>query len=79
MKIALIIMKGNYGAIDTNDSSCHGYYIINVSSSTYTLQSELSIDGQVIYSGEMLREGNYLFPFNINSNYYVLQITNLLT
>ena len=79
MNMYLIIMEGKYGAIDTNYFLCHGDYIIKFSSYTYTLQSELSIDGQVIYSGEMLREGNYLFPFNINSNYYVLQITNLLT
>ena len=25
MKIYLIIMEGKYGAIDNDDSSCHGY------------------------------------------------------
>ena len=48
MNISLIITDGKYGAIDTGDSPCHGYYIIKFSSSTYTLQSDLSIDGQVI-------------------------------
>ena len=48
MNMYLIIMEGKYGAIDTNDSSCHGYYIIKFPSYTYTLQSELSIYGQVI-------------------------------
>ena len=33
------------------------------------------IDGQVISSGEMVCEGTYLFPININSHYYVLQKT----
>ena len=28
MNMSLIIMEGNYGAIDADDSSCHGYYII---------------------------------------------------
>ena len=41
-------------AIDADDYSCHGYYIIKFSSSPYTLQEDLSIDGQVISSGEML-------------------------
>ena len=34
----LIIMEGKYGTIDTDDYSCHGYYIIKFSSSIYTLQ-----------------------------------------
>ena len=51
MNMYLIIPNGNYGAIDADNSSCHGYYIIRFSSSLYTLQSELNIDGQVISSG----------------------------
>ena len=51
MNVSLIITKGNYGAIDADNSSCHGYYIIRFYSSLYTLQSGLNIDGQVIYSG----------------------------
>ena len=54
-------MEVNYGAIDADDSSCHGYYIIKNKSYLYNLQSELSIDDQDIYSGEMVCEGNY-FP-----------------
>ena len=67
--MSLIIMEGNYGAIDDDDSSCHGYCIIQFSSYIYTLQVDLGIDGEVIYSGEMVFEGNYLFSININSNY----------
>ena len=52
MNMSLIIMEVKYVAIDTDDSSCHGYYIIKFSSLPYTLQSDLSIDGQVISSGE---------------------------
>ena len=48
MNMSLIITEGKYGAIDTDDSSCHSYDIIKFSSSPYTLQSDLSIDGQVI-------------------------------
>ena len=73
--MSLIILEEKYGAIDTDDSSFHSYYIIKISSYPYTLQSDLSIDGQVISSGEILCEGNDFFPININSNHYVLQIT----
>ena len=75
MNMYLIIMEGKYGATDAHNFSCHGYYIIKISSYPYTLQSDLSIDGQVIYSGEILCEGNDFFPININSNHYVLQKT----
>ena len=45
MNMSLIIMEVKYGAIDTDDSLCHGYYIIKFSSYLYTLQEDLCIDG----------------------------------
>ena len=48
MNMYLIFMEGKYGAIDTDNYLCHGYYIIKFSSYPYTLQSDLIIDGQVI-------------------------------
>ena len=44
-------MKGKYGAIYDDYSSCHGYCIIKFSSSPYSLQADFIIDGQVISSG----------------------------
>ena len=75
MNMYLIIREGKYGAIDTDDSSCHGYYIIKFYSFPYTLQSDLIIDGQVISSSKIVCEGTYFFPISINSRYYVLQKT----
>ena len=49
-------MEGKYGAIDNDDSSCNGYYIINVYSSKYNLKAELIIIRKVISSGEMVCE-----------------------
>ena len=75
MNMSLIIMEVKYGAIDTDDYSCRGYYIIKFYSYPYTLQADLSIDDKVISSGVIVCEGTYLFPININSHYYVLQET----
>ena len=61
MNMSLLIMEGDYGYIDADDYSCYDYYIIKISSFPYTLQADLSIDGQVISYGEMLHEGTYLF------------------
>ena len=77
--MSLTIMESKYGAIDTDDSSFHGYYVIKFYSSPYTLQEYLIIHGKVISSGEMVYEGNYFFPINVNSHYYVLQKLNPIT
>ena len=69
--MSLIITEGTDGSIDADDSAYHGWYIIRFSLSLHTLQSDLNIDGQVISSDEMVCEGNYYFPVNINSCYYV--------
>ena len=71
MNMYLIITEGKYGAIDTGDSSCRGYYIINFSSYPYTLQADLSIDGKFISSRDIVCEETYFFPINIYSHYYV--------
>ena len=74
MNTSLVIMEGKYVAIDTDDSSCHGYYIIKFCSYPYTLQADLIIEGKVISSDEILCEGTYFFQINIYPRYYVLQI-----
>ena len=68
-----------YSAIDTDDYLGHGYYIIKFSSSPYTLQVDLIIDGQVIPSDEIVCEGTHFFPININSHYYFLQKKTIST
>ena len=65
-------MEGGICALGADYYLCHGYYIIKFYSYPYNLQADLSVDGQVIYYGEMLCEGNYFFLVNINSLYYFL-------
>ena len=43
MNISLIIMEGNYCAIDSDDYSFNGYYIIKFYSYPYILQEGLSV------------------------------------
>ena len=78
MNIYLIIREVKYGAIDADGSSWHGYYIIKFSSSPYTFQADLSIDGQVNSSVEMVCEVYYSFSVNIDSNCYFLQQTKYI-
>ena len=76
--MSLVIVEGKYGAIDTDNYSWHGYYIIKFSLSTYTLQSDLSIDRQVISSGEILCEETYCFLVSIDFHCYVSQKTKYI-
>ena len=66
--VSLIITKGNYSFIDADNNSCHSYYTFRFYSSTYTPQSDLNIDGQVIFSDVMVCEGTYYFA--ITTNYH---------
>ena len=67
--MSLIVVEVKYGEIDTHDSSYHGYFIINSSSYTYTLQTDLSIYGHIISYREMVFEGTYLFP--VKNNFFL--------
>ena len=79
MNMSLIIIERNYGTIDADDYSCHGYYITNFSSTPYNLKSDFSIYGQVISLSEILLEGTYFLPTNINYNHYFYKKTNPIT
>ena len=69
MDVSLIIIEGNCSGIDADYYTSRGYYIIRFSSSLYTLQEDLTIDGQLIYSVGMVCERTSCFPININSHY----------
>ena len=61
-------IEGKCGAINPDNSSCQGYYIIKFYSFSYTLKADLRIDGQVISSSAVVCEVNYLFSINSNSH-----------
>ena len=48
MNMSLIITEGNCVAVYADDFTCNGYYITKFSSSTYTLQADVSTDGKFI-------------------------------
>ena len=54
---SLIFIEGNYSAVYSDDSTCHGYYIMRFSLYPYNLQLYFNIDGKFIYSGEVTYEG----------------------
>ena len=43
-----------YGAINTDETTTNGLYVIQLISEAYTLQNNTTIDGQVISAGELV-------------------------
>ena len=39
----LVVSEDNIGVIDAEEPSCHGYYIVEFSSTSYTLQKDFNI------------------------------------
>ena len=56
-----LVKSGIYGAINTYDTTTNGFYAIQFLSETYTLQNNTTVDGQVIYSGELFFKAQYIF------------------
>ena len=58
--MASLFQPGMYGAINTNDNTSNGFYVIKFLSEAYKLQSNKTIDGQVISAGELVVKAQYL-------------------
>ena len=68
--VASLVRLGIYGAINTDDTSTNGYYVIQLLSDAYTLESNTKIDIQVISAGELVVKAKYLCSIQENTNWY---------
>ena len=50
-----------YSAINTDETTTNGFYVIQFISEAYTLQNDTTIYGQVISAGELVVKSQYLF------------------
>ena len=71
--MASLIESGKYGAINTNDTSTNGFYVIKFTSRAYTLQENTIIYGKIITSGELVAKAKYLCSIQIDTNWYCNQ------
>ena len=58
--MASLVQSGMYGAINTDDTTKNGLYVIKLLWEAYTLQNNTEIDGQLIYSGELVVNAQYI-------------------
>ena len=58
--MASLVQAGMYVTINTDDTSANVFYVIQFVSKAYTLQNNITIDGQFIYAGELVVKSQYL-------------------
>ena len=68
--MASLVQSGMYGAINIDDTTKNGFCVIQFLSEAQRLQNNTKIDGQVIYSGELVAKAQYLCSMQENTNLY---------
>ena len=58
--MASLVQSGMYGAINTDYTTTNVFYVIKLLSDSYTLKNNTTIDGQVIYAGELVVRVQYI-------------------
>ena len=68
--MASLVQSGMCGAINTDDTTTNGLYVIQFISEAYTLQNNTTIYGQVISAGELAAKSQYICSMQENTNCY---------
>ena len=68
--MASLVQSVMYGAINTQDTTENGLYVIQFISEAYTLQNNTTIYGQVISDGELFIKAQYLCSMQENTTWY---------
>ena len=58
--MAPLVQLGMHGAINKYYTTTNGLYIIQFLSYSYTLQNNITIDGKVIFPGELVVKAQYI-------------------
>ena len=59
-----------YGAINTDETTMNGFYVIQLISEEYRIQNNTTIDGQVISDGELVVKAQYICSVQENTNWF---------
>ena len=73
--MASLVQSRKYGAINTDDTSTNGFYVIMSTSEAYTLQNNKKIDGQMITSVKLFFKAQYICSMQESTNWFCDQHT----
>ena len=68
--MALLVQPGMCSTINTDETTENLFYVILFIAQAYTLQNNTTIDGQVIYAGELFVMAKYICSMKENTNWY---------
>ena len=68
--MALLVQSGKYGSVNTTDKATNCFYVIILSSESYALQDNTTIDGKIIDSGELVIKAQYLCSMQESTDYF---------
>ena len=68
--MASLAQSGNFGTINTDDTTTNGFYFIKFISEAYMLKNNTTIYGQIITAGKLFVKAQYLYSTKENPNWY---------
>ena len=68
--MASLVESGNYGAINKTDIATNLFYVIVLTSESYTLQDNTTIDVKIITARELVFKAQYLCFMHLDTNLY---------
>ena len=72
--MSALVQNGEYGAINTEDTTTMGYYVVKLLLAPYKLQDDKTVNSQAIKSGELIVKAEYLNIMKFNTNWYGQQL-----
>ena len=69
--MGMLIKESNYGAVNANDQSTDGFYIVKFLSTVYTLQHDELVDNEILKAGSLVTDAEYMSPAMKDSLWYV--------
>ena len=66
--MASLVQSGMYSAINTDDTTANGFYVIQLIPEAYRLQNNTTIYGQIISAGEIVFKSQYICSVQENNN-----------
>ena len=68
--MASLVESRKHGAINTTDTTTNRFYVIMLTSESYTIQENTTIDRQNITAGELVVKAQYICSMKIDTNWY---------
>eukprot|EP00957_Ditylum_brightwellii_P099807 7603401-Ditylum_brightwellii.AAC.1 len=67
----MLVQESTYGAMNANDQRTDGFHIVKCLSTVYTFQHDKIVDNELLKSGTLVSDAEYMSPAIKDSMWYV--------